>query len=105
MEKYTIFHLQSISILGSEKAETLAATAFCELHYLVKFAIFTVNGGLYTLVLSDMHLFHNFFLEPESKVKQPIVLCVLIALAAHLDKTVVSPGMGAYVKGEDALLQ
>ena len=34
---------------------------------------------------------------------QPIVIYMLIASTAHLDKTVVSPGIGAYVKGEDVL--
>ena len=96
---------QSIGILGSTKVETLAAATFYKLHYPVKFAIFTINKDLCTSMLSNMCLFHTFFLEPESKAMQSIVLFVLIASVAHLDKTVVSPRIGAHVKGEDILLQ
>ena len=74
-----------------------------ELHYLIKFTIFVVNEGLYTLMSSDMQLFYTFFLKPKSKTMQPIVIYMLIASTAHLDKTVVSSGIGTYVKGEDVL--
>ena len=96
---------QSIGILSSVKVETLAASAFCELHYPVKFAIFMVNVGLCTVMLSDMHLFCKFFIEPKNKAMQPIVLYVQIASVAYLDKTGVSSEIGPYVKGEDVLLQ
>ena len=52
-----------------------------------------------------MQIFHNFYLEPESKTIQPIALHMLIASAAYLDKTVVSPEIGTYAKGEDILQQ
>ena len=34
---------------------------------------------------------------------KPVILCILVISKEHLDKTVASPGVGAYVKGDDAL--
>ena len=36
---------------------------------------------------------------------KPVILVTLVISKDHLDKTVVSPGVGAYVKGEDILPQ
>ena len=96
---------KSVGTLGCAKVETLDAAAFFEVPFPVKFAIFTVNTGLCTLMHSDRHLFSKFFEEPEGKVMQPIVLCVLVVSENHLDKTVVSPGKGACLKGVDCLPQ
>ena len=97
--------LHSVNMLGSTKVETLAAATFYELHYPMKFTIFTVIEGLCTLMSSNSHLFCNFYLKSESRTMQPVAPCVLVASAAHLDKTVVLPGICAYAKREDILLQ
>ena len=52
---------QSVCVLGSVEVETIAAATFYELYYPIKFAIFVVNEGLCTLMLSNMQLFCNFF--------------------------------------------
>ena len=91
--------------VGSAKVETLAAAAFFEVILPVKYALCTVNESLHTLILSDMHLFYEFFGEPEGKAMKPVMLVALVISKDHLDKTVVSPGVGAYVKGEDILPQ
>lgn len=71
----------------------------------MKFAIFAVNVGLCALMSGDRYLFHEFFEEPEGEAMQPIALCVLVVSASHLDKTAVSPGKGAYLKGACCLPQ
>ena len=42
---------------GSWRINTLVAVAFIEALYLVKYTIFKVEEGLYTLIASDMLLF------------------------------------------------
>ena len=54
---------------------------------------------------SDDLLIHEFLEEPEGKAMKPVILCMLVISKEHLDKTVASPGVGAYVKGDDALPQ
>ena len=89
--------------VGSAKVETLAATAFFEVILPIKYALCAVNKGLHALISSDVCLFHEFFGEPEGKAMKPVMLVALVISKDHLDKTVVSPGVGAYVKGEDIL--
>ena len=71
----TMLHrnIQSITpndagILGNSKVDTLAAAAFFEVLYPVKYAIFLVEQGLSTLMSSDMILFDQYFHELESSV-------------------------------------
>ena len=45
-------------ICGNIKVETLAAAALFEILFPVKYAIYTTNEGLYTLMSSDTLLFH-----------------------------------------------
>ena len=92
-------------LYGNIKVETLAAAALFEILFPVKYAIYTTSEGLYTLMSSDTLLFHEFFNEPEGKARQPVILCILVISEGHLDKTVVSPGVGAYIKGEDTIPQ
>ena len=54
---------------------------------------------------SDVRLFHEFFGEPEGKAMKPVILVTLVISKDHLDKTVVSLGVGTYIKGEDILPQ
>ncbi len=101
-------NIQSITpydagILGNSKVDTLAAAAFLEVLYPVKYAIFLVEQGLSILMSSDMILFDQFFQGPESSVMQPVVLSVIVASANHLDKTVLCPGVGSFVKGKHKL--
>ena len=90
---------------GSAKVETLATAAFFEILSPVKFAMCSVNEGLCTLMSSDVWLFHEFFEEPKGKAMKPVISCMLVISKEHLDKTVASPGVGAYVKGDDTLPQ
>ena len=92
-------------LYGNIKVETLAAAALFEILYPVKYAIYTTREGLYTLMSSDTLLFHEFFDESEGKIRQPIILCIIVISEGHLDKTVVSPGVGTYIKGKDTLPQ
>ena len=87
------------------KVETLAAAALLKISFLIKFATYSVSKGLYTLMSSDVHLFHEFFEEPTDKAIKPVTLCILVTSEDHLNKTVVSPWVGAYVKGDDSLPQ
>ena len=92
-------------LYGNIKVETLVAAALFEILFPVKYAIYTTGEGLYALMSSDTQLFHEFFNEPEGKARQPVILCILVISEGHLDKTVVSPGVGAYIKGEDTIPQ
>ena len=60
--------LNDIGILGNSKVDTLAAAAFFEVLYPVKYTIFLVEQGLYTLMSSDMILFDQFYQKPEGSV-------------------------------------
>ena len=56
-------NIQSITpndagILGNSKVDTLAAAAFFEVLYPIKYTIFLVEQGLSTLMSSDMILFY-----------------------------------------------
>ena len=97
--------LNDAGILGNSKVDTLAAAAFFEVLYPIKYAIFLVEQGLSTLISSDMILFDQYFQEPEGLVIQLVVLSVIVASANHLDKTVLCPGVGSYVKGKNKLLE
>ena len=71
----------------------------------MKYALHTVNEGLHVLMLSDVRLFYEFFGEPEGKAIKPVTLVMLVISKDNLDKTVVSPGVRAYVKGENIFPQ
>ena len=88
---------------GNPRVDMLGAAAFIELLHPVKFAIFSVNLGLQLLLSSDMMLFekHN---QQEGSDMNPVVLNVLVMSTNHLDKTVMLPGKGTFVKGEDEQL-
>ena len=77
----------------------LAVTAFIELMYSVKYAIFSANEGLQDLGLSDFMLFEDYFEEPDGLVIQPVILIVLIVSTDHIDKTVMQLGKGTHIKG------
>ena len=96
---------ESVGSFGSAKVETLATAAFFEILLPVKFAMHSVNESLRTLISSNARLFHEFFEEPEGKAMKPVISCILVISKEHLDKTVALPGVGAYVKGDDALPQ
>ena len=89
--------------IGSVKLEPLAAAGFFEIVFPIKYAFCTANEGLHSLLSSDVMLFHKFWEEPESKAMKPVILVMLVISKSHLDKTVVSPGVGACIKGEHAL--
>ena len=65
----------------------------------------SVSEGLCALMSSDVCLFYRFFKELIAKAMQPVTLHILVMSQDYLDKTVASPGVGAYVKGDDSLLQ
>ena len=88
---------------GSAKVHTLAATAFIEVLHPVKYATFLVEQGLHNLMSSDMFAFQKFFDESERQTMQPITLNVLVDSSHHLHKTVLSPGRGACIKGQNKL--
>ena len=90
--------------LGSTRVQTLAAAALFEILSPIKFAMHCVSEGLHALIMSDARLFHEFFAEPTGKAMQPVMLCILVMSQDHLDKTVTSPGVGAYVKGDNSFL-
>ena len=48
-------------------------------------------------MLSDVLLFHEYLDESEGKAMKPVILVILVISQDHLDKTVVSPGVGAYI--------
>ena len=89
--------------VGCVKVETLAAAGFFEIMFPIKYALYSEYEGLYTLMSSDQLLFNEFWEEPGSKAMTPVILVVLVFSIGHLDKTVVSPGVGAYVKGKHTL--
>ena len=91
--------------LGNANVESLAAAAFFEIVFPVKYAIYSVNEGLYTLMSSDVLLFNDYFVESEGKAMKPVILVIIVISSSHLDKTIVLPGVGAYVKGEHSLPQ
>ena len=88
---------------GNPRVDMLGAAAFVEILYPVKFAIFTVNFGLQLLYSSDSTLFekHN---EEEGSGMNPVILNVLVLSANHLDKTVMQPCKGTFIKGVDKKL-
>ena len=66
-------NIQSITptkagMLGNPRVNTLAVTAFIEMIYPVKYAIFSVNEGLQDLRLSNFMLFEDYFKETDSSV-------------------------------------
>ena len=91
--------------LGSARVETLAAAAFFEVVFPIKYAIYSVNNGLHTLTSSNVLLFNEYLVESEGKVIKPVILVILVISSDHLDKTVISLGVGVYVKGEYSLPQ
>lgn len=89
--------------IGSVKLEPLAAAGFFEIVFPIKYAFCTANEGLHSLLSSDVMRFHQFWEEPESKAMKPVILVALVISKSHLDKTVLSLGVGAHVKGEHTL--
>ena len=89
--------------IGSIKLESLAAAGFFEIAFPIKCAFCTANEGLRSLLSSDVMLFDKFWEELESKAMKPVILVILVISKSHLNKTVVSPGVGACVKGEHTL--
>ena len=57
-----------VGILGNPRVDTLVATAFLELMYPVKYAIFSTNKGLQELGSSDIILFKEYLKESDSSV-------------------------------------
>ena len=55
--------LNNAGILGNSKVDTLAAAAFFEVLYSIKYAIFLVEQGLSTLMSSNIILFDQYFHE------------------------------------------
>lgn len=96
---------ERVGCLGSPRIETLTTAAFFEIVFPVKYVICSANEGLHTLMLSDVRLFRECLGEPDGKAMKPVMLVILVISKDHLDKTVVSPGVGAHVKGEDILPQ
>ena len=88
----------NIGILGNLRVDTLAATAFLELMYPVKYAIFSTNEGLQELESSDLILFEEYLKETDGSVMQPVILTVTVIISGHLYKTVMQPGKGTYIK-------
>ena len=62
------FVLMDAKIFGNLRVDTLAATAFLELMYPVKYAIFSTNEGLQELGLSDLLLFEEYLKESDGSV-------------------------------------
>ena len=60
--------LMEVRILGNPRVDTLAATAFLELMYSVKYAIFSTNKYLQELKLSDLILFEEYLKESDGSV-------------------------------------
>ena len=89
--------------ISCTKIDTAAAAALFEVLFPVKFAIYSVQEGLHTLISSDTHLFREFFEESAGNEMKPAILCILVIETGHLSKTVVSPGAGAYEKGVNSL--
>ena len=75
-------------ILGNSRVDMLAATAFLELMYSVKYAIFSTNIGLQELESSDLLLFEDYLKESDGSVMQPVILIVIVITSGHLDKMV-----------------
>ena len=46
-------------------------------------------------------LFEDYFEEPDGVVMQPVILTVLIVSTNHIDKTIIQPGKGIYIKEQD----
>ena len=64
------------------------ATAFLELLYPIKYAIFSTNEGLQELESSDLILFEEYLKETDSLVMQPVILIVIVVTSGHFDKIV-----------------
>ena len=101
---YQLYLSKDSGRFSSSKVDTLAVVLFIEVLYLVKYAIFRVNKGLYTLISSDTLLFYQFFHEEERLVVQPVVLVILIVIDSHLHKTVLHPGENVCIKEKSVLL-
>ena len=90
--------------LGNPRLDTPVAAAFIVLLYTFKCAIFHINLGLQELYSSDHYIVSNFYNKLEGTVVQLVILVILIIFDNHLDKTVMQPGRGIYVKGRDKTL-
>ena len=49
-------------------------------------------------------LFKEYLKEIDSLVIQPVILIVIVITSGHFDKTVMQPGKGIYIKGQDKVL-
>ena len=91
--------------LGDSKVDRLAAGVFIEVLCLVKFIIFFIKEGLCKLVWSDMQLLNPFFSNPDRLVMKLVILTMIVASVAHLDKTTLCLVKGLCIKVKDKLLR
>ena len=82
---------------------TLVIPAFLEYFYLTQFTVFTLTKRLFNPICNPFTF--ESIREQEGKPKiNLIILVVLIAISEYLDKTVLNPGFGTWVKERDELL-
>ena len=95
---------QTAGICGNSRVDTLAAATLIKQLYPVKCTIFAAHTGLQELGGSNILLFEEYHQQKESTVMQLIILTVLVITKDYIDKTVILPGKGTFIKGIDTIL-
>ena len=88
---------------GNLRVDTLAAAALIKYLYPVKYAIFSIQTGLHELRGSDLLLFNKHHQQKESTMMQSIILTILVVTLDYMDKIVMHPGKGTFIKSIDTM--
>ena len=82
----------------------LGATAFIELLLLIKHSMLSTDTGSQAMLNSNVLHFKELYEETGNARMQPVILVALVISQGYLDKTVIQPDKGNFIKGIDKKL-